>query len=94
MLERQHAVHENIFDAHRGAVGIFKSSDVANRVRIENSNIRKIILAQQAAVVEVHALCRQRSKFADGRFQWKHVLLAYIPAKDARKRPVPAWMRL
>src|SRR5439155_4280257 len=53
LLQRQHAIHEHIFDAFRSSVGIVKSSHIVDLLRIEDGNIGKVILPQQAAVAQM-----------------------------------------
>src|SRR5207248_7038135 len=94
MLQREHAVHENIFNPCRGAVGIFKCSHVVNGFGIKDSYVGKIIRTQQAAIVEAHTLRRQRGEFTDSLLQRQYFLIANILAKNARKSSVASWMRL
>src|SRR5437660_1516569 len=74
LLQRQHAIHEHIFDAFRSPIGIVKSSHVVDLLRIEDRDIGKVILPQQAAVAQMLALRRQGSKFANRCFQRQQVL--------------------
>ena len=62
-------------------------------LRIEDGDIGKVILPQQAAVAQMLALRRQRSKFANGCFQRQQVFVAHVFAQNAGKRAVRPGMR-